>query len=141
MVREQALRCNFESYNVDTATRDAILFQTSDAKLQREILSKDLNMDATIKAGLAFEQSKMKQENISVTKQTEDDVRALSIKKKKKAVRVDCETCTQPTHGEGDCPAKESECFGCGRTGHFKGSKACKKKKGSKDDDKKRKKS
>ena len=78
---------------------------------------------------------------IYVTKLTEDEVQSLSIKKKKKAVRVDCETCTQPTHGEGDCPAKESECFGCGRTGHFKGSKACKKKKGSKDDDKKRKKS
>ena len=55
-IREQALRCNFEDYNADMATRDAILFQTSDTKLQRDILSKDLDMDATVKAGLALEQ-------------------------------------------------------------------------------------
>ena len=81
-IREQAMRCNFENYNADTATRDAILFQTSDTKLQREILSKDLYMDATIKAGLALEQSKMKQEIMTVSKQIEDSVRALSTRKK-----------------------------------------------------------
>ena len=60
--------------------------------------------------------------------------------KKKKAAKVDCDTCTFPTHGEGACPAKGLEYFGCGKTGHFSGSKACKKKKSSKDDDKKKKK-
>ena len=95
-------------------------------------------MDATIKAGLALEQSKMKQENITVSKQIEDGVRALSTRKKKKAVKVDCDTCTRQTHGEGACSAKESECFGCGKKGNFKGSKACKKKKAAKDDDKKK---
>ena len=60
--------------------------------------------------------------------------------KKNKVVKVDCDTCTFPTHSEGACPAKEFECFGCGETGHFSGSKAYKLKKGSKDVDKKRKK-
>ena len=54
-IREQALSYNFD-YHTDTATRDAILYQTSGTKLQREILSKDLNMDTTIKAGLTLEQ-------------------------------------------------------------------------------------
>ena len=46
-------------------TWDALLFQTSDLKLQREILSKDLNIKAAIKAGLALEQSKIKQEKMN----------------------------------------------------------------------------
>ena len=68
----------------------------------------------------------------------------MSIKlKKKKTVRIDCDTCTFPTKAEGNCPAKELECFGCGKTGHFSGSKVCKKKKEKKDfkdSDKKKKK-
>ena len=69
-------------------------------------------------------------------KKVEDGVRALSVKtkKKKKAARGDCETCTNPTHGEGTCPAKDLECFGCGKKGHFNGSKACRKKKASGED-------
>ena len=80
---------------------------------------------------MALEHSKTKQENLTDHKKVENGVQALSVKtkKKKKAVKVDCENCTSPTHGEGACPAKESECFGCGKTGHFSGSKACKKKK------------
>ena len=64
-IREQALKCNFEDYNADTATRDAILYQTSDTKLPREILLQDMNMDTTIKAGLVLEQSKIKDEGLS----------------------------------------------------------------------------
>ena len=140
LVKEQDLRCNFTDYNADTAARDAILFQTSNKKLQRDILSKDLDFQATIKAGLALEQSKAKQENL-VDRNVEDDVRALSLKKKsKKTTRVDCETCTNPIHAEGSCPAKGAECFGCGKWGHYSGSKTCKKKKGSEDEIKKKKK-
>ena len=140
LIKEQALRCNFTDYNAETAARDAILFQTSNKKLQRDILSKDLDFQATIKAGLALEQSKAKQESL-VDRKLEDDVRAVSLKKKnKKTTRVDCETCTNPIHAEGSCPAKGAECFGCGKRGHYSGSKACKKKKGSDDEIKKKKK-
>ena len=38
-------------------------------------------------------------------------------------------TCTQPTHGEGDCLAKNLECFNCGEIGHVRHSKTRKKKK------------
>ena len=99
-------------------------------------------MDATVKAGIAFEQSKAKQESMTDRRKLEDGVRALSMKtkKKKKAAKVDCDTCTFPTHSEGACPAKELECFECGKTGHFSGSKACKLKKDSKNVDKKKRK-
>ena len=74
MVKEQSLRCKFTDYNADAAARDAILFQTSNEKLQRDILSKDLDLQATIKAGLALEQSKAKQESLADRKKLEDDV-------------------------------------------------------------------
>ena len=68
VMKEQALRCSFEDYDVEQATRDALLFQTSNSKLQREILTKDLDMEAAIKAGLALEQSKLKQEGLNIEK-------------------------------------------------------------------------
>ena len=86
-------------------------------------------MDAAVKAGLALEQSKLKQENMNSDKKLEKEVRALSKQmKKKKPVKVDCDTCTFPTHASGKCPAKDLDCFDCRETGHFSGSKACKKK-------------
>ena len=42
---------------------------------------------------------------------------------------ANCQTCTRPTHGEGECPGKKFEFFDCGKVGHFKGSAACQKKK------------
>ena len=89
---------------------------------------------------MALEQSKAKQESL-VDRNVEDNVRALSLKKKKKkTTKVDCETCTNPIHAEGNCPAKGAECFGCGKRGHYSGSKTCKKKKGSEDEIKNKKK-
>ena len=52
-IKEQALRCNFKNYNMDMVTQDTILYQTLDLKLQPESLSKDLNIDTKIRAGLA----------------------------------------------------------------------------------------
>ena len=40
--------------------RDAILYQTSDKKLQRKILSEDLALEETIKMGLELDQSQKK---------------------------------------------------------------------------------
>ena len=47
-VKEQALRCLFKNYDSNKPTRNAILYKTSDSKLQREVLSKDLDMELTI---------------------------------------------------------------------------------------------
>ena len=68
IIEEQALRSSFENYDSDQATRDALLYKTSDLKLQGEILSKDMNMEVAIKVGLTLEQSKITQENINSSK-------------------------------------------------------------------------
>ena len=41
---------------------------------------------------------------------------------------VDCDTCMFPTHLEGKCPTKDLDWCDYGQTGHFSGSKLCKKK-------------
>ena len=38
-VKEQADKCSFDSYNVEAAARDAILFQTSDIRLRKKVLA------------------------------------------------------------------------------------------------------
>ena len=88
----------------------------SDPKLQRQVHSKDLDIEATIKAGLTLEQSKLKLENMNSGKKAEKNIQALNVPSKKKAVKTDCEICTFPTHNNGKCPAKELDCFDCGKT-------------------------
>ena len=42
-----------------------------------------------------------------------------------------CNKCTRPTHGPGNCPARNMDCFACERKGHMKGTPACKEFKGT----------
>ena len=59
-VQEQAEKCDFVGYDVKMATRDAILFQTSNNKLRKRVLAEDLDLVAVIKMGLAIEHSESK---------------------------------------------------------------------------------
>ena len=51
-----------------------MLFQTSNTKIQREILTKYLDMEAQIKTGLALEQSKLKQERLNAGRKLDDGI-------------------------------------------------------------------
>ena len=55
-IKEQSERCTWDSYNAETAARDAILYQTGDKKLQQKIMAQDLSYANTIKYGLSLEQ-------------------------------------------------------------------------------------
>ena len=48
-VKEQADKCKFDQYNVETAARDAILFQTSDLRLRKKVLAEDYGLEETVK--------------------------------------------------------------------------------------------
>ena len=140
-IKEQAERCDFANYNVQKATRDAILYQTSDKKLQQKILSEDLALEETIKMGLALEQSRKKVDNLNSGKfengdseriaRLEEQIRALKVKKKTRGARKGkedkCELCTRPLHKSGSCPAASATCFDCGEKGHFARAPVCKK--------------
>ena len=134
-VFEQAERCDWGNYDAKQACRDAVLYQCDDVSLQKKIIAENLNYEDTIKAGVAREQGAKKVERFH--KKTADDrVRQLeeevrSLKSGSKVDRVkSCRTCTRPNHLPGKCPGLKRECHACKIVGHFKGSKACRKKDG-----------
>ena len=134
-VKEQADRCIWAEYDESKAARDAILLQTQDRKLQQKILAEDLSYADTVKYGLALEQGRKKVEEINTNRNKHEDSRVARLEEQVRRLQTkpgtpgSCQTCTRPTHAEGECPGKKVECFSCGLMGHFKGSAACKKKK------------
>ena len=64
-------------------------------------------MEAAIKAGLVLEQSKLKMQNMNSGMKLKDDVHALKLSKRerKSSRTTECNTCTFPTHADGNCPA------------------------------------
>ena len=137
LVVEQADRCDWVNYGAKSAARDAILFQIDDVKLKKKILAENTALEQVIKLGIASEQANKNASRINSHKQEaggdrisalEEQVRALKAAKGGSSkVDKDCTTCTRPFHAPGKCKGLEVECFDCKKTGHFRGSKACKK--------------
>ena len=137
-VKEQAERCNWQDYDASKAARDAILLQTRDKKLQQKILAEDLSYADTIRYGLSLEQGRKKVDEINTLRGNHDDPRVARLEEQVRRLQTSkpgssgsCRTCTRPTHADGECPGRKVECYTCGLVGHFKGSAACKKKRGS----------
>ena len=63
-VKDQAERCIWTNYDAKQAARDAILFQTDSAKLQKKVIAEELDYDNVVKYGLAFEQVEKKVEQM-----------------------------------------------------------------------------
>ena len=67
-------------YDAKMATRDAILFQTSNNKLRKRVLAEDCDLAAVIKLGLAMEHSESKAGMLGkagAKKETDSEVRRL----------------------------------------------------------------
>ena len=136
LVVEQAKRCDWVGYDGDKAARDAILYQMDDRKLKKKIIAEDTSLQEVIKMGIANEQAGKAADRLHERQQVprekdriaelEEQIRALSNKKDKEKVEFDCKTCTRPTHEVGKCKGRKVKCYACGKTGHFKGSAACK---------------
>ena len=123
------------NYDAKQAARNAILFQTDSAKLQKKVIAEELDYDNVVKYGLAFEQGEKKVEQmraqVSGVRQEQERVARLEGKVKqlelqKGGKKTGCRTCTRGLH-EGRCPGLDMNCFACRLDGHMKGSKACKK--------------
>lgn len=145
-MKEQAEKCDFTVYNKDSAARDAILFQTSNAKLRKRILAEDYSLEETVKIGLAYKHSDSKakvmdgsklESEVSRIQQLENQVARLQADRKTGKPRFSgnkqegslCQTCPDSSRhrAEGQCQGKNSkECFACGKSGHFKGAPLCK---------------
>ena len=90
----------------------------------QKILSEDLMFEDTVKYDLSLEQGRQEDSRVA---RAEEKVRRLQSSKPN-SVGL-CQTCTRPTHANGECPGKKRECFTCGLLGHFRGSAACQGKK------------
>ena len=134
-VKDQAERCIWVNYGAKQAARDALLFQTDSAKLQKKVIAEELDYDQVVKYGLAFEQGEKKVEQMRAqasgvrqeqdrVARLEDKVRKLEFKKGE--IKKKYKTCTRGGH-EGRCPGLDMKCFACQLEGHMKGSLACKK--------------
>jgi hypothetical protein len=79
-VKDQAERCIWTSYDAKQAARDALLFQTDSAKLQK-VIAEELDYNNLVKYGLAFEQGEKKVEQMraqaSGVRQEQDRVATL----------------------------------------------------------------
>ena len=126
IVKEHTKHCDFTGYDTDVATRDAILFQTSNIKLQLKILAEDLSLADMIKYGLVLEHTKTVAEALSASAsvrtkdgrlaKVEDLICTLSAGKSgsnsSSSNNSDkkCEKCNF-SHVAGKCLAKDKECF------------------------------
>ena len=59
-VKEEYEKYNFQGYTKEKAAKDALLFQTSNAKLRKKVLSEDTNLDYLVKLGLTMEHTEGK---------------------------------------------------------------------------------
>ena len=123
-VREQAGRYDFENYNEVQAAIVAILFLTSNSKIQQKVLAEYIDFDKTIKYGLPLEQSRFKTNNINASRGERTDVdRVARLEGQLRTLKAGCSSttnlgqrckiCTHQTHGPGMCPGKKVDCFEC----------------------------
>ena len=137
-VKGQADKCDFANYNSDKACRDAIIYQTSSKRLRKKVLAEDLNLEQTIKMGMADKQSDMnagemtreKERDSSRIRRLEEEIARLQLKPKKNSKageKSKCKTCPRGDQHEGRACSgqKAEECFACGKAGHFRGAPIC----------------
>ena len=134
-VLKQAKRCTWQDYDEKWAARDAILYQTTYAKLRKKILAENLIFEDTVTWGRTNQQSGRKSKQLAeVTgaggdriQRLEEQLCRLQADSPYKETKQQCQTCTRSGHGPGrECPAKKERCHACNLPGHFRGAPACK---------------
>ena len=83
-IMEQVARCTFEAYDTDKAAGAALLFQTSNVKLQKKILTEDSILEKTIKLGLVYKQTDVKSDQLDGPEQKGNDLRRVVWEEVKK---------------------------------------------------------
>ena len=152
-VEELATQCQFDTvpYTKERAMKDAIIFGTSDDKLRKEALAKDVDLTTLTKIALGYEQSR---KSCGTMKTTEEPIQRINTpgtytqeqvdqivarimvgkysswaKDKDKSTKPKkCPNCPSfyKPHKPNRCPAKGKTCVVCKEKHHFAGSMACK---------------
>ena len=74
-VKEQSEKCMFDGYDSKMACRGVLVYQTSSKKLRKIVLNEDSDLEATVRLGLMEEQSEMKAESMSKSRDEDKDDR------------------------------------------------------------------
>ena len=152
-IDELATQCQFaeQPYTKDRAMKDAYIFGTSDDKLRKDALAKDLDYKTLRTTALGYEQSRnasgqitsasetaVKQVNYSQEQVDEIVARVMAGKysnrsqantdRKPESHTTKCPSCppNYRPHAQGRCPAKGKQCAVCKEKDHFAKSRACK---------------
>ena len=134
---------DWEGYNAETAAVDAIICQTSSAKLQQKALQENPSYLELVDIGISQEQAKKKatklpegdSETVSRLKQENKHLKSRLTKKNEGNKKEKCERCVLYWCRKGEeCPAIGKKCNKCGGTDHFAASKLCPKKGKTKDE-------
>ena len=135
-------------YSEERAIRDVIVALTTDNKLRKDALSKDLALDKLLKEGEANELARARAAALekSVNKieledeeLTEEEAQYMiaklkragkySTKYEKQEKSQKCDRCVdaKTAHSPNNCFFKDKECHACKEKGHMKGAKRCSK--------------
>ena len=128
-ISEAAMLISYDNYDWKQATVDAILLQTSSAKLRERALQENISYDALLMMGITKEQSEkgaaLLEQASGQSRQIkiEEEVRRLQVENKrlkKVKSKYPCNRCGLDTCQQNSkCPANGQKCAKCKRMNHF----------------------
>ena len=145
-IRKDMQLIDWTDYDADKATVDAIVMQTSSAKLQQHSIQENPSYDKIVNLGISQEQAKKKAAKLpdresEAVNRLQTEVHQLKSKLSKnfygKKDKTDCSSQPKKTcekcaiwkcKGGENCIARGKTCNTCKKTGHFAASKLCQKK-------------
>ena len=130
-LRQKVSDCEFDKLDDNEAIKLVILLHTNNAKLQREIIARDLNYQNTIELARSLELTDREIGNLKGRETHSDptvlDANKMSLRKSAPPARRTIEVCRycgeKAPHKE--CKARNATCHNCSRKGHF--AKMCEK--------------
>ena len=72
-MRDQAPKYKWDEYNKGSVAQDPIFIQTSNTKLQRKIIAKDISFEDTVKFGLVMELRYRKVKELGMNQREKED--------------------------------------------------------------------
>ena len=93
-----------DNYKKEMAARDAVLHNTSDARLRKRVMAENTDFDSMIKLGLADEHTNIKADQIGNTKDEDMLVRRMMQEevnqenhgaKVEQSIKTQCQTCSR----------------------------------------------
>lgn len=143
-VTEQANSCQFKCDSADCnipniMIRDQLIFGTNNTEIRQQALKQQWNLKDLLKNARVIETATFSSQHMQDNSQKSvSRVRPGRYSKKTRqknsqqnlnsrpSTSTQCETCSNKLcHGGKKCLAYGKACFLCGKSGHFKGSKAC----------------